>query len=528
MVLQRRPGLGLDTLRITVLLAKIINAQSRRDLHVANHGLKHPKVMGSSDSSQSGSENVARPVQTSIEKAAEMTPPDSTALPPFGVEEVPGDRFLSVPFDAFYDKLPKQLLTPKKPDLARLICIASDDVVSDQETKEATILLSILSLSCPEIFAHPIQREDDVAITFPLNQPKRERLEQQSRIDFAPEENTPLAGLGGTPEGAGTTIEGETKSPSAGAGDEIRLKLEPILANLPPGFELPPIPNDPQIEIALPADLVKDQLKNGRVSIAAAAFCALLPEHLKHIFGEIEPTAEIPIPLREIFPKLPSDTVKLREDYELGYAQDAIRTPFTFEAKEDAIRCGDLKSTVKEDTGAQGIANVVLKSGEAGTGAAETGPALTADVTFPDQFDSHALQALFMTEEVLDLPGTVQRISELPGLRACLLTTMHGTKLAGKLVDPRDEPAIPLALLRLFRQAASTLAETRFHSLEGATLYCDQDSLSVFLANDLLLSVLHDHRPFRPGVREKIVAVMQELEKISRSTKQSERSNASA
>jgi hypothetical protein len=61
----------------------------------------------------------------------------------------------------------------------------------------------------------------------------------------------------------------------------------------------------------------------------------------------------------------------------------------------------------------------------------------------------------------------------------------------------------------------------QIQSLEGMTLYCDRDPLSIFLVNDLLLTVLHDSRPFRPGVREKILVVIQELDKISQTKKQS-------
>jgi hypothetical protein len=474
--------------------------------------------MAPSDSSQSGSENLALPAQTPIGTGAE-TALDSTALPPFGVEEVPGHQFLSVPLNAFYDKLPKQLLTSKKPDLSRLIYIAPDDVVSDDETDQATILLSILSLSCPEIFAHPIQSEDDTTVTFPLFQPES-RQPEQPPADFGPGTGTQSAGVIGTPESAANSIEGEAESVSAGGGDEIRLNLEPILANLPLEFELPSIPKDLQTEIALPAHLVNNQLKNGRVSIAVAAFCALLPEHLKHLFEKVDPTAEITIPLREIFPKLPSDAVKLREDYELGYSQEAIQTPFTATSEEDAVRNGDLKATLKADTDVQGIP-ILAPNADKIESPAETEPAAAAELTFPDTFDSHVLQALFMTEEELNLTRTVQKISELPGLRSCLLTTTNGTKLAGKWVDPQNETALPLTLPRLSQEVASALAELQFHSLDGVTFYSGQDSLSIFPANRLLLIVLHDNRPFRPGVKEKIVAVLQELEKIGQTTRQS-------
>src|SRR5690242_14097325 len=118
--------------------------------------------MGSSDASYSNVRNAPLPPTASIDEAAKEIVPVSTPLRPLGIEEVSADQLLSIPLAVFYENLPKQLLTPKKPDLSRSIYIGRDDLVSDEETKEAKILLSILSLSCPEIFAHPIQAEDDV------------------------------------------------------------------------------------------------------------------------------------------------------------------------------------------------------------------------------------------------------------------------------------------------------------------------------------------------------------------------------
>ena len=97
-----------------------------------------------------------------------------------------GAPLLSVTIGAFYEKLPQQLLTPKKPDLARLIYIASDDVVTDEELHEASILLSVLSLSCPEIFARPVEEADDVPITFPLAEPKTGPIQDQPRAKIEP------------------------------------------------------------------------------------------------------------------------------------------------------------------------------------------------------------------------------------------------------------------------------------------------------------------------------------------------------
>ena len=127
-------------------------------------------MMGSSDFSKSDGENASRAVQRS--ETTELALSAIIPVPGSAVEKSPDATFFSIPIGAFYNKLPEGLLTPKKPDLSPLAYIAWEDVVPDAETKEVTILLSILSLSCPEIFARPVESADDITITFPLNQPK--------------------------------------------------------------------------------------------------------------------------------------------------------------------------------------------------------------------------------------------------------------------------------------------------------------------------------------------------------------------
>jgi len=460
----------------------------------------------------------------------------ANSLPLFGIDESPGAKLLSIPIGAFYDKIPEHLLTSKKPDPARLICVASEDLISDEETREATILLSILSLSCPEIFAHPVESVDDIAITFPIDVPKNEAVEDGLRKDVAPEENARPADASATPDTeigkAAAASSGSPKSDTAAGNDKIRVKLAPILADLPPEIELvsAPILKDPETEISLPLDLVRSQLKNGRVTIAVTAFCEKLPEDLRHIFGKIEPTVEIPIPLREIFRELPPDTIKLRQDYEIGYSQEPIRTPFTVHAEEDAIRWGPepafsakapgdsgSRSSPETDATIPAVADVGQRPNQMESGTAKRAAPPIMESDFPAIFDSPALQALFMTDEVLDLSKTMQKVNDLPGLRACMLTTAEGIKLWGGPVGPIGEPTLSSAFPRLFQQVTSTLGKTRL--LHGMTLYFDPDPLSIILFNELCLVVMHDSRSFRPGVREKILAVMQELDKI-RHTKQ--------
>jgi predicted regulator of Ras-like GTPase activity (Roadblock/LC7/MglB family) len=296
----------------------------------------------------------------------------------------------------------------------------------------------------------------------------------------------------------GTTASGKINLPDLvidEAKREIRLRLAPIISNFPPDLEQPSIRtlNETKSEIVLPLDVIQSQLAHGRVVVSAAMFCRALPDDLKPCFDSIEPTEEIPIPLREIFLRLPPEVLKLREDQEIDHPEATIQTPFRRQAEEDAER----------------LSKVIDAPTSPGPGPTSLTPEI------PDKVDSARLHAIFMTDEPLDLPKTVRMVSELPGLRACFLNTTDGRKLAGTLDDPGKEQAISALALDLFQQARSKLASMQLGRLETITLYYGRDQLSTFIQGKFCLTVLHDNRPFKPGVREKVQAVISELATLS-------------
>ena len=260
-----------------------------------------------------------------------------------------------VPIGAFYEKLPPHLVAPERPDLTRLIEIAEEDVVIEQESQEATVPLSILSLSCPDIFVRPVAGSDEIQITFfvnrqlstavaePPDQPAAQPLENPIQARESGNAEVP-AGISaeGAPASASSSAGFEFTGPAENAEREIRLRLEPILSNFPLGLEQPSIRalSETRAEIVLPLDVIRSQLPKGRVVISAAMFCGALPNDLKPYFDAIEPTAEIPIPLREIFVHLPPEVIKLREDQEIDYPESSIQTPFSKQKEEDAKRLG--------------------------------------------------------------------------------------------------------------------------------------------------------------------------------------------
>jgi len=451
----------------------------------------------------------------------------------------PTPHFL-VPIGAFYEKLPPHLVAPERPDLTRLIEIAEEDVVIEQESQEATVPLSILSLSCPDIFVRPVGGSDEIQITFLVNRQLSTAVaEPPAQTTAQPLEDPIQARESGNAEvPAGISAEGapasassagfELTGPAENAEPEIRLRLEPILSNFPLGLEQPSIRalSETNAEIVLPLDVIQSQLGQGRVVISAAMFRGALPNDLKPYFEAIEPTAEIPIPLREIFVHLPPDVIKLREDQEIDYPESSIQTPFSRQKEEDAKRLGrdaptppgpgpmpdKQEATVPDEAATPGFSSSVLSADEQDV----SSPPSPLRSEIPVKVDSERLQAIFMTDETLDLAKTIRMVGELPGLRACLLNTTEGLKLAGSLDDPSQEQAISALMPELFEQARSKLANLHLGRLDTITLYCGRDQLSTFIQEKFCLTVLHDNRPFKPGVREKVHAVISELVTLTR------------
>jgi hypothetical protein len=419
----------------------------------------------------------------SISPSPEVAPElaSSETKPPLAAPQ------FSVPMGAFYEKLPWQLLTAKKPDLRRTVQIAEQDVVLDSEAQEVTLSLSILSLSCPDIFIRAVDDADDVPITFSIKQPEKFEPSTEDGI-LSTESETPLPAAETAPV---STVD-------AGSEKEIRIRLKPVLDDFPPELETPSIRSltGTQAEIALPWGLIQSQLAHGRVVVPAEIFCRALPSDLKPYFAAIDSAAEIPMPLREIFSQLPAGAIKLREDQETDDPAEAIPTPFTAHAEEDAKRFAEIPA-IATPPGKEALQPKVEP------------PRIAVES------NSERLQSLFMTDEPLNLIKTIQKVAELPGLRACILSTTGGLKLAGGLEDPDQEEAISAFLPELFQHTRSKLEGLRAGALETITLCYRHHQLSTFVQGELCLTVFHDNRPFKPGVREKIQAVISELSALS-------------
>ena len=125
--------------------------------------------------------------------------------------------------------------------------------------------------------------------------------------------------------------------------------------------------------------------------------------------------------------------------------------------------------------------------------------------------DPTALQALFMTEELLTLERVISKAGELPGLKACVLA--HGNK-----VLCTSNTASGIDLKTLSGQAMTMLGQIRESSagmglgaVPAVTLHAEQGALSFLHKGELCLLVLHADRGFVPGVRERLQEMLGHL-----------------
>lgn len=123
------------------------------------------------------------------------------------------------------------------------------------------------------------------------------------------------------------------------------------------------------------------------------------------------------------------------------------------------------------------------------------------------RFDQDAIQALFMTEETLDLPKISRLAAGLPGVYACVIATRDQACTGGNLPEGFDLAA----LLGLAPRVGEAAGRMPIGQLKHFTLYGDAYSVSFFERNGLSLCAVHRPRSFVPGVREKLVALADEL-----------------
>ena len=112
-----------------------------------------------------------------------------------------------------------------------------------------------------------------------------------------------------------------------------------------------------------------------------------------------------------------------------------------------------------------------------------------------------------MTEETLDLAKISRLAAALPGIQGCVIVARGETFSSGNMPE-----GFHLNALRgLSPQVGAAADRLPIGELKNFTLYGEQYSISFFERPSVCLCAIHRARSFVPGVRERLVAVADEL-----------------
>ena len=374
-------------------------------------------------------------------------PGTKTPLPPKR-----GDEIVLTLGDVL-SRIPTQLLQAGLHDANRELRFAVDDLSADIARGRAAVPLSKIAALCPDVFAREIAPGDDTEIRLPL-----QKLVEQIGL---------LRGRLAGPVAEPATPE------AAPAKDSPPPRENPPASEAtvePPAVSAPPV-----IESAssvLP--IVQVFTPPPPPIVAEPTAPAPLESHVRHPKPDAPAaTDETPLPVIHIHPPPAVRPI-------------LIPPPTLFAAPEQPPE--PLVSSISSPL-------------------AETIPAPEASPDQPPRLPQEALQALFMTDETLDLAAVSRHAATLPGVRACALEWRGDAALAGDAPTGFNLAAIEAAAAHL-RDARSL----PIGALENLTLHGDQAAISIFTRPGVLLAVLH--RPLPPGVRERLAAVAAELARL--------------
>jgi len=491
------------------------------------------------------------PLRQNVQRFRETVPQGARTVSGSSTFKRPVRATIDIPLQTLRQSLP-QGLAKENPSLdpKRRIQIPRKEVRINDKDHTGTVSLFVLHAVCPDIFVSPLPSLYNRSVKFPL--PAWERLRNvevlevkaapvplpeqvEPRPDHAIVENPDLpAQMSKEQTHQHQTDEGESLSdkrqePAATNGEtqppethsngtdrsrSIRIALSPILRHLPPELNHTALHDaaGSNCEIELPLELIQPQLSNGRVTVPLSVFLEALPETVRNALAEVDRSTQVPIPLKEIFRHLPGDALPLRADQEVEELREPIDTPFTTNAREDAERFRNVPGTVEvpEKEPAHPEVGDSAKNEKTGAPSDTPEPEIPA-VAAKTEPDFSRLQTVFLTNEPLDLPSIVGKISALPGLQTALLHTADGRQLTGAIGDEQFERAALTLLPALFGEVKTKLDERECTGLETLTFCWRQEQISIFSDGRLCLSVRHSRRPFKPGVREKLSLIFSRL-----------------
>lgn len=289
-------------------------------------------------------------------------------------------------------------------------------------------------------------------------------------------------------------------------GRRVTVRVRPLIQALPMEQRerlLGSIPEDSQVD--LPLTQIEEQLPSGRVVLPFSTFAAALKPDLRSTFTDHYTGDDVPISLSEIVRNLPRETLNRRTDQVIEEVDpNEFETPFNTTPSE-----------IPKPPAVQPVAPSVSRAKPLITPSVHapsvsyTTRKLAADTSFPSP-----MHAALMTHEALDAKKVVKLASALPGVAGMTVITSDGLSLASNLPAFMNPDGFTAMAPQMHRRTAALAADMKIGDLQHLTLYTDTHTVTIFTSGSLTLAVLHQNQAdFGHGVREKLIAIIRELEK---------------
>lgn len=381
-------------------------------------------------------------------------------------------------------RIPTQLLRAGFHDEKRELRFPIDDLSADISRGRAAVPLSRIAVLCPDVFSREIAPEDDSEIRLPLQKLVEQigRLRGRSAMPSAE-----ATGLLAVPTSAPAKDSSSSDGAPALREENVHLSFNsarPFVSVPPPA--LPPSSepvdgvNVPRpIEETLPPRSPESnayQREPGTVATSASATAGqVLPP-------KISPPAMLPFEESHHAPADPASSASASTSAGFRIHPPPLVRPIIVQPP----RILAVPSLAQ----------------------AETDPPVPPAPAIEVPRNYAVLQALFMTDESLDLAAVCRHAAALPGVGACALEWRGERAFGGELPEGFDLATLHLAAARM-NDAARAIGSLPLGAFQSFTLHGDQAAISLFTRPGLLLAVLH--RALPPGVRERLATVADEV-----------------
>jgi hypothetical protein len=258
--------------------------------------------------------------------------------------------------------------------------------------------------------------------------------------------------------------------------ENVAFSLRVLLQNLP-AFQLQgdPAAAPEDASVSLPLSLLTEQLATGRVAISPKVFQEAIPADYRYLFQVDTSETPVVLPLQEVLKNMPVTALQMRSDQEQLVTGEAIETPFSRQAEEDARRF----------------------HAEA---AAPVEPLLQTPATMDEP-----------SVEKIDARQMVARATALPGVDGCSITFSDGLSLAGNLPAAMGTDGLCAVAPTLLQRIDKHMLDTKLGSLDSMTLYGINAAVTFFMQGNICLSALHANGELTAETRTQLSQMVNDL-----------------